>query len=96
MLRAGRSGVRILAGTTDLSLLQNAQTGPGPHPASYPVCTGVCFFGVEQAVFQVDHLPLSFADVKNEWRYTSTGPICLHDEHKGFSYFIIIILSSLS
>ena len=31
----GRSGDRIPLGTTDFALLQNAQTGPGAHPASY-------------------------------------------------------------
>ena len=32
MLRAGRSGVRILVGVRDLCLLQNAQPGFGTHP----------------------------------------------------------------
>ena len=42
-LRAGRSGIRILAGTRDCSLLRNAQTGAGAHrwaPAFLP-CWGV-------------------------------------------------------
>jgi len=39
-LWAGRPGVRILAEATDLSLLQNVQTSPGFHPASYSMGTG--------------------------------------------------------
>jgi len=35
--------VQILAGARDVSLLQIIQTGPGAHPASYPVRTrNVC------------------------------------------------------
>jgi len=39
-LQAGRPGVRIPADAPDLSLLQNVQTSPGVHPASYSTGTG--------------------------------------------------------
>ena len=32
------------------------------------------FLGVKRPVFQVDRPPLSSAEVKNEWSYTSTPP----------------------
>jgi hypothetical protein len=34
---------------------------------------------VNQPGCQVDHSPLSSADVKNEWSYTHTPPLCPHD-----------------
>jgi hypothetical protein len=40
-LRDGRSGVRILVGTRDMSLLQNVQTGCGAHPTSCSVGHGI-------------------------------------------------------
>jgi hypothetical protein len=39
--RAGRSGVRISAGTRDVPLFQIFQTGCEAHPASYSMGTGV-------------------------------------------------------
>jgi hypothetical protein len=33
---------------------------------------------VKRLVHDFDHLPLSSAEVKNEWSYSSTLPICLH------------------
>jgi hypothetical protein len=44
-LRAGRTGVRIPAGTRDLSLLQNVYTCSGAHLACYSVGTGVIYWG---------------------------------------------------
>jgi len=41
MLPAGWSGVRILVRATDLSLLQNVQTGSAYHPAISLLGTGV-------------------------------------------------------
>jgi hypothetical protein len=31
----------------------------------------------------VEHSPLSIAEVKNEWTYTSAAPLCLKDMDKG-------------
>jgi hypothetical protein len=36
-LRAGGSGVRVLAGVRNFSLHHRVQNGSGAHPASYPV-----------------------------------------------------------
>jgi hypothetical protein len=43
-VRAGRSGVRIPAGTRDFSLLRNVQTGFGAHSPFYSMGTGPGFF----------------------------------------------------
>jgi hypothetical protein len=40
-LRARRSGMRILVGARDFSLLQNAHTGSGAHAASYSIGTPI-------------------------------------------------------
>ena len=34
--------------------------------------------GVKKPGNEADHSPLSSAEVKNEWSYTSTTPTCLH------------------
>jgi len=44
-LRTGQSGVRILAGVIDFSLLQYVQTDSGAHPASCSVGNGVLSLG---------------------------------------------------
>ena len=43
----------------------------------------VYFPGVKRPGRETDHLPTSSSEVKNEWSYTSTPPICLHgvDRH---------------
>jgi hypothetical protein len=49
---------------------------PGLGPTQPPIKFVPAFlrYGIE-----VDHLPPSSAEVKNEWSYTSASPICLHD-----------------
>ena len=77
-LRAGRSGVRIRAGATDFSLLQNVQTGCGAHPDSYSVSAGDSFGGSKAA--GVWGWPLSSSgNIQNDWSYiyTSLMPLCL-------------------
>jgi len=53
--------VRFPAGARNFFLLQNAQTGPGSHPATWEKWPGR----------KADHSPTSSAEV-NEWSYTST------------------------
>ena len=50
-------------------------TGPGSHPFSYSVGTGV-FPGVKRSGREVDHSCPFSAVVKNEWSCTSTPPLC--------------------
>ena len=41
---------------------------------------------VKLPVHEVDHPPSSSAEVKDEWSYTSSPPVCLHDvDRKGFT-----------
>ena len=46
--------------------------------------------GVKRPGRDVNHLPPSTAEVKNEWSYTSAPPICLHgvDEHNFILAFL--------
>jgi hypothetical protein len=47
------------------------QTGSGAHPASYPMCTGGSFPGVNRPGREAYHSPPSNVVVKNSWSYTS-------------------------
>ena len=39
---------------------------------------------------EVDHKPICSVDVKNEWSYTSTHPVCLHGvEREKFAFTLI-------
>ena len=69
-LWTGRSGVRVLIGARNSSLLWNVQTGSVTHRGSFP--------GTKWLRHEVNHSPPSSAKVKNEWSCTSTPPICLH------------------
>jgi hypothetical protein len=86
MQRDGRSGVRIPVGARDFSLHQHVKIGPGAHPASYSTGIGL-FLGNEAD----DSLPSS-AEVKYEWSYTSTPPICvLSVDRENFTFFIFYL-----
>jgi len=69
---AGRSAVQILAGSIELSLLQNIQTSSSAHTAS----NSSFFYGskVASAVWPLT----STAKFKNQWSYTSTQPVSPH------------------
>jgi hypothetical protein len=58
----------------EFSLLHVVQTGPGVHPASYPMGTGDSFPGAKWKEREVDHSPSTIAEVKRTWLYTSTPP----------------------
>jgi hypothetical protein len=81
LLRAERSGfgTRFLAGARNFSLFYRIQTGFATHPVSYAMGSGVSFPEVKRPVHEADHSPPSSAEIKNEWRYTST-PIRFHGE----------------
>jgi hypothetical protein len=44
-VRSGRVGVRIPARARDFSVLKIVKTGPGAHPASYLMVTGIPTLG---------------------------------------------------
>jgi hypothetical protein len=50
---------------SDFSLFISVQTGYGTHPVSCPMGTGGSFPGVKRSEREVDHSPLSSAEVKN-------------------------------
>jgi len=75
--RAGRSGVRILTGTRDYSLLQNLQTGSASSQPPGRWVPG-SLSGQRRPEREVNHSPPSSAQAKSEWSFTSTLAICLH------------------
>jgi len=89
MLRGRRSGVRILIGETDFSLLQNVQTGSETHPASYSNDKGVVYQGHSGMGCEVDHSPRTSVDVSNECSHAGTRSVCLRDVDKeNFTSFL--------
>jgi hypothetical protein len=76
MLRAGRSGVRILAAAGDLSLLQNVQTGARSPPSVLFNRNLALIPGVKGLGRGADYLPPASAEV-NKWSYTSSPTIRL-------------------
>jgi hypothetical protein len=54
------------------SLRLCVQDDSGVHPASYRMATGGSFAGVMRPGREADHSPLSTAEVKKVWSYTST------------------------
>jgi hypothetical protein len=72
-LRAGRSGVRFLAGDENCFPHHRVQAGSGARPVSYPMSTWVSFPGRE-----ADRSPPSSAEVNNAWNYTFTPSIRLN------------------
>jgi hypothetical protein len=58
----------------NFSLHHSVQNGSGAHPASYPMSARGFSLRVKRPGREADHSPLSSAEVKNEWSYTSTPP----------------------
>jgi hypothetical protein len=83
------SGVRTQAGARYIFLRQK---GPVLHwGPQILLFTGYrCYFpGIKRPGLDVDRSPPSNAEVKNEWSYTSTPPICLYDVD-GVTFVIIL------
>ena len=90
-LQAGRSGILISAGTRYLFLLPNVQTGP-PTLLIYGYWGS--FSSVKRSDREVKHSPLSNADVKDAWSYTTTPPIFLHRvDRETFTIYIYIYIT---
>jgi hypothetical protein len=47
---------------------------------------------VQRPGCEADHSPASSTEVKNEWRCTSTPPICLHGTYREFIYTFFNVL----
>jgi len=74
---AGRSGLRILTGARDYSLLQNLQTGSASSQPPSQWVPG-SMRGQRRPGREVKHSPPSSAQVKNEWSCTSVLAIRLY------------------
>lgn len=72
---AGRSVVRIPAGTTKYSLLHLTQAIPGVHPDPYPICTR-SFQGVKRPERNFDYTPLPSAEVMTSTAFGCVLKIC--------------------
>ena len=93
VLRAGQSRVQIWTGTRHFSVLQNAQTFYGAHKLDDlchqpPIHTVPGFFlAIRRMGHEVNHSSAPSIEVKNEWNYTSSPPICLHGtERDSFTF----------
>jgi hypothetical protein len=85
------SRVRFPAGAGNFSLHHSVQNGSGAHPASYPKGTGDFFLGIKRPRREDDNSPLSSAEVKNAWNYTSTPQyifmaLCLVKHRDNFTF----------
>lgn len=86
MLRTERSGVRTLGGARVVSLLPRVQTDCGTHPASYSWVPVDLTLGDKQVGREAGLLPLSSAEVKNEWKCTSTSRNGLYRDNLTFTF----------
>jgi hypothetical protein len=86
---AGHYGVRISEGARDFMFLKTVQTGYGAQPASYSSGNGIISQALTRPEREVDHSPPYSAEVKNEWGYTSTSSICLHEVKNNNSTFCL-------
>jgi len=85
------SGVRTTVKQKDVALHQYVQISTVAHTASYSVCTDVLPW-VQQPWREVKLT--SSAEIKNEWSYTSTPPICLRDAKGKFCLFNFFFLQA--
>jgi hypothetical protein len=81
-IQAGRCEVRFSNGTKYIYHLQNLPTESKAHPISYRVRTVCSFPRRNRSGVEIDHSPSSSAEIKNEWSYASTSPVCLHSVHR--------------
>ena len=68
-LRAGIFGFRIPAGQDIILFSRNLETGPGAHPTSLSMDTGVLSLGINRAGRGDDHPPSCSAEINYELRY---------------------------
>jgi hypothetical protein len=80
-----------IMGSSPRNSNKTVQTGSGAHPASYSVGTDALSPCVKWPGREVDHIPTSSTDLKNEWSYTSTHPIRLHGVNRdSFTSYILL------
>jgi hypothetical protein len=62
------------------------------QPAPCSMCTGAPALGVQWPGHNVKHSSPSNAEVRNEWNYTSTLPVCLHGVNRENITFTFIAM----
>ena len=77
-LRAGRSGVRILARAKDLFLLLTCLYPLWGPPSLQLSGSRGSLAGIKRPGFEIYHAFPSGAEIKNEWSCTFVSPIRLH------------------
>ena len=78
------TGFESREGWDIFSLLQKFQTGLGGTPEF--------FGGVKRQEYKADLLPPSWAEVQNDWRYTSTPLVCLRGmDRYSFTRFSVLL-----
>jgi len=88
-LWAGQYGFRILAGIEGFYFCRTAQTGCGSNPHCYSVGSRILALEVKWPGHEADHSPLSSAEVKSEWGYTSSPPICFHGMDRVTLWYLV-------
>jgi hypothetical protein len=84
-LQTRQSEVQLPLGAKLFSLLQNVLPSLPFDGYRGP------FTGVKRSVFEGRHSPQSSDEIKNEWIYTSTPPICFHGvDRENFTFSISI------
>ena len=94
-LHADGSGVRIPVRKREFLLLQNVHTGSGAHPDSYWTGNGVPFSEKYGGAGTSCWLLTSWAEIKNEWSYTSMSPVSLHGVDTDFNFVFTFLYRSL-
>jgi len=82
--RAGRTGGGVQIATWARNFLASQTSGSslGPTQAAVWWPPGASFPGSKTDGHQADHSSQFIAEVKNEWGWTYTSPICLHGVRK--------------
>lgn len=70
-------------------LVRNILTGCGFNLAS-KIQTRDSFLGEQRPGCEAVHSPPCSVEVKHEWSYTHTSPICLHGLHRNNFYYALI------
>ena len=92
----GRSGVQILAEARELFHHQNIQTSSSTNPAFNSIKTTAFPVAVKGQGRQSKNSHLCKDKFTNQWSYTSTQPVSLHDKQWDFNFFNSYLCTSLS
>jgi hypothetical protein len=83
MRLVGRSGFRNSERSRNFFSSKNVQTGPGAQPTPNSMDTGIISPSVKRPGYGVD-----FAEVTNEWKYTSAPFTSLYGLYKNKCFFM--------